>query len=292
MDTPDLKRVGIQLFSIPKLLEQDFRKSIEMLSRMGYDEVELFGPFPFSSESAKSSWTALAPMLGFSGSGYFGHTPAEVKAILTDNGITVPSIHTDLDTLENHMEALGAAGGEIGFTYVGLPAIPEDRRTSPDDYKRMADTFNEIGAAAKRAGLKLAYHNHGYGLQEVDGQIPLRIILDGTDPELVFFELDIYWTTAGGADPVAYLNDYPGRYHLMHLKDMKELKHYSGDGNDSGQWIELFPYMTSAGKGILDLNNIIAAARQNGVRHFFVEQDLVQDPEVALQDSLNFLKGR
>jgi sugar phosphate isomerase/epimerase len=75
----------------------------------------------------------------------------------------------------------------LGTEFVTLPAIPEDKRKTLDDYKRMAEIFNKIGDAAKKAGIKFAYHNHGYGLKEMEGQVPLKLILDGTDPSLVYF---------------------------------------------------------------------------------------------------------
>lgn len=168
-----------------------------------------------------------------------------------------------------------------------LPAIPDERCRTLNDYKKIAETFNTIGQNAKNTGIKFAYHNHAYGLAEIEGQIPLHIILVNTDPELVFLELDLFWTLAGGAHPIDYLKKYPERYRLMHVKDMKELKTFSGDDGDPSQWIELFPNMTSAGAGVVDPKAIIPAAIENGVRHFFVEQDMVQNPESGLQQSID-----
>jgi sugar phosphate isomerase/epimerase len=105
----------------------------------------------------------------------------------------------------------------------------------------------------------------------------------------VFFEMDIYWTTAGGADPVKYLQEYGSRYKMIHMKDMKQLERFSGDGGDPGQWMQLFPYMTSVGDGVLDIKAIVSQAHASGVEHFFVEQDMVANPEVALRRSADFL---
>lgn len=284
-----IQKIGVQLFSLPKLLDKDFSAAIAMLAQMGYKEVEMFGPYSFSSAVTQERWNKMSGVLGFKGSGFFGHSASEVKEILNRNGITAPSLHTDLDTLENGMEKLSEAANTLRSKYVVLPAIPDERRKTLDDYKKMADTFNKIGAAAKKTGIRFGYHNHGYGLHEMEGKIPLKLILEQTDPELVFFEMDIYWTTAGGADPIAYLNDYPNRYKMLHLKDMSKQMHFSGDGNDSKQWIELFPYMTTAGSGVLDLKGIVAKAQQVGVEHFFVEQDMVANPEEALKKSYDYL---
>ena len=287
---PLLKKIGIQLFSLPILLEKDFEGTLAMLAGMGYSELELFGPYPFSAQTAKDGWNALTPMLGFKGSGYFGQTENQLKVLFERFRFEIPAVHTDLDTLRNKMERLGEAGDKLGFTYVILPAIPDERRKTLDDYKKMADIFNEIGAGAKKAGLRFAYHNHGYGLSEMEGEIPLQTLLDATDPKLVFLEMDLFWTIAGKADPLAYLKKYKNRYHLMHVKDMKEIKTFSGDGGDASQWMELFPNMTAAGQGVIDLKTIIPFARKYGVKHFFVEEDLVKDPQTALQQSIDYLK--
>ena len=101
--------------------------------------------------------------------------------------------------------------------------------------------------------------------------------------------MDLFWTTAGGADPVTLLEKYKNRYPLMHVKDMKKKVHFSGDGGDPKQWIELFTEMTTAGNGVLDLKTIVSKAKENGVKHFIVEQDMVSEPEKALKASYNYL---
>lgn len=289
--TPLLSSIGIQLFSLPTLLESDLRAAIHTLNEMGYSELELYGPYPFSAASAQQSWQAITPMLGFSGSGYFGHPVSEVQSILEDYQMEVPSMHTDLETLEHHMGSLGESSDVLGNRYVTLPAIPEDRRSTLDDYKRLADDFNRIGEAAKKNGVTFAYHNHGYGLQEEAGEIPLNVLIERTEADLVALEMDIYWTTAGRANPMDYLKAYPGRYHLMHIKDMKEKVHFEGDGGDPMQWMALFPHMTTAGDGILDIPAILSAGKETGVKHFLVEQDMVAEPETALARSIDYLKA-
>jgi len=288
---PEIKRLGIQLFSLPKMLDQDFEGTLEMLSAIGYKEIELFGPYSFSAEAAKKNWAGAAPMLGFSGSGYFGKSQSEVNALMKKHGFTVPAMHTDLDTLTTKMPELAAAANSLGAKYVVLPSIPDDKRKTAEDYKRMADQFNRIGEDAKKNGIRYAYHNHGYGFHEADGKRPIDIIFKETDPNLVFFEMDLFWTVAAGAEPVKLLEEHKGRYKLMHVKDMKEKKQFSGDGGDASQWFALFPLMTSAGKGVLDMPTIIATAKRNGVDHFFVEQDLVAEPKVALKESFRYLKS-
>jgi sugar phosphate isomerase/epimerase len=124
----------------------------------------------------------------------------------------------------------------------------------------------------------------------MEGEVPLDLIFRETDPALVFFEMDLYWTTAGGADPIKLFNTHTNRYRAMHVKDMKQAVRFSGDGGNAKQWIELWDYMTTAGDGILDLNTILHTAKRNGVEHFFVEQDIVKQPEIALKRSIDYLK--
>lgn len=289
--TGKIPALGIQLFSLPLLLEKNLEAALGLLREMGYAEIELYGPYPFSDAKNRERWASLAPRLGFGGSGYWGRDEASFKELATHYGLRIPSLHTDLDTLESHMPALGAAARAMGASYVTLPAIPDDQRITLDDYQRMADRFNAIGRAAQAEGVRFAYHNHGYGLQAQGGAVPFELLVDNTDPSLVFLEMDIFWTMAGRAEPVAYLNKYKGRYKMMHLKDMKEPKHFEGDGGDAGQWMALFPNMASAGSGVLDLDGIVSTALETGVEHFFVEQDMVANPETALKESLDYLKS-
>ena len=119
--------------------------------------------------------------------------------------------------------------------------------------------------ASAKAGLRFLCHNHGCGLTPVDGQIPLRLLIERIDPRYVGLEMDFYWTTAGGADPVEMLDAYPGRHRLIHLQDMKQRVRFEGDGGTPAQWVKLFPYMADAGEGVLDIPTIVAHAKRAGV---------------------------
>ena len=292
-DSPSslISKPGLGLFSIPGWLNRDLSGALAGIAKMGYKEIEVFGPYSFSTEKAKASWAPAAQQLGLKESGLFGKSAKEFGALSKSYGLSIPAMHTDLDTLMNNFGPLAEAANALGAQYVVLPALPEEFRKTLDDYKKSADLFNKIGEQAKKTGIRFGYHNHGYGLQVKDGKMPLDIILDETDPSLVYFEMDLFWTVAGGADPISLLSKHKGRYTMMHVKDMKEQKRFAGDGNDMRQWMPLFPYMCSAGSGVLPLNKILKAAKENGMTHFFVEQDLVADPETALQKSLDYLKG-
>jgi sugar phosphate isomerase/epimerase len=286
-----LDRIGAGLFTIPKLLDQDFAGAMKLLAGIGYKEVELFGPYPFSVPAAQECWKAISATLGLRQSGYFGLTAQQVREILTRNGLTAPSMHTDLNTLRTRMNELAEAAHTLGHRYVVLPSIPDEERRNLDGYKKIADEFNKIGASAEKAGLRFACHNHGYGLVETNGQIPFRVVLERTDPKLVDFQMDIYWMTAGGADPVAYLKEYPSRFRSLHIKDMTKRMRFSGDGSDAGQWIGLFPNISDAGSGVLDLPAILTQAKKSGAQHFFVERDLAPNPDETLRKSFQYLSA-
>jgi sugar phosphate isomerase/epimerase len=103
--------------------------------------------------------------------------------------------------------------------------------------------------------------------------------------------MDIYWMTAGGADPVAYLKEYPSRFRSLHIKDMTKRMRFSGDGSDAGQWIGLFPNISDAGSGVLDLPAILTQAKKSGAQHFFVERDLAPNPDETLRKSFQYLSA-
>jgi sugar phosphate isomerase/epimerase len=291
MNTKHIERVGLGLFTIPKLLDDDFEGTMAMLAQIGYKELEFFGPYPFSVPEAHARWTEIAGMLNLSGSGYFGLTGQQVRAIMDQNGLTSPSMHIDLGTLRMRVEQAAEAAQIMGQHYMGISAIPESERPDLDGYKRIADEFNAIATKAAPYGVKLLYHNHGYGLTEMEGEIPFQVVLERTDPDLVAMEMDIYWTTAGHADPVDYLKSYSGRFKLLHVKDMREAVRFKGDGSTADQWIELQSYMIDAGSGVLDLETILGTALESGAEHFYVEQDLVPNPDEALRNIYNYISS-
>lgn len=284
-----LDRVGLGLFTVPTLLEKDFAGTMKLLASIGYSEIETFGPYSWSAQAAQDRWKVTSQSLAFKGSGYFGLTPAAVRRILDDHGLTSPSMHTDLDSLRTRLEPMAEAARALGQRYVVLPAIPAGERQGLDGYRRMADEFNRIGGQAAKLGVRFKYHNHGYGLKAVDGVVPFELLVERTDPAVVDLQMDVYWVTAGNADPVAYLQRYKGRFKSLHVKDMAKPVRFAGDGGDSSQWIALFPYIADAGRGVLDLAAILAAAKRSGAEHFFVERDQTPTPEETLRGSYTYL---
>ena len=167
-----------------------------------------------------------------------------------------------------------------------------EERVDIEAFNIMAKRFNEIGRQANEEGIKFAYHNHGYGLiPEENGIIPMNIILDETNKEKVFFEMDLFWTVAGKADPIELLNKHQGRYKMLHIKDMKNITYFKGRGSTSSEWMELFPLLVPAGSGQLPLNEILKVAYNSGVEHYFIEHDLAPNPYENIQSAYDFLKA-
>jgi sugar phosphate isomerase/epimerase len=264
---------------------------MKLLGSIGYREIETFGPYSWSAQVAQDRWNVTSQSLAFRGSGYFGLTPAAVRRLLDDNALTSPSMHTDLDSLRTRLEPMAEAARVLGQRYVVLPSIPASERQTLDAYRRMADEFNKIGAQAAKLGVRFTYHNHGYGLKAIDGIVPFELVVERTDPAVVDLQMDVYWVTAGGADPVAYLQRYKGRFKSLHVKDMAKPARFAGDGGDSSQWIALFPFIADAGRGVLDLPAILSAAKRSGVEHFFLERDQTPTPEATLRGSYKYLSS-
>jgi sugar phosphate isomerase/epimerase len=276
---------GVQLFTIPSLVDTDMKGALRLLAGIGYKEVEFFGPYPFSDPETIERWKQLAGMLGLKRNAFYGYTVQETAGILKEAGLKCNSIHLDLPTFRRQMDSFLKAVGPLGIRYAALPALWEDERKTLDDYKRRAEEFNAIGKRMKKEGITFVYHNHGFEHAEKEGEIPMIFLLNNTDKAYVQFELDIFWMKVAGADPIEFLNAYPGRFKLMHLKDAAVEVRFAGDGGSPDQWMPLFPKMADPGDGVFPIPAILAAARKSGVEHFFLERDLAPDPESTLRNS-------
>jgi sugar phosphate isomerase/epimerase len=162
----------------------------------------------------------------------------------------------------------------IGHQWVTVPWIPEERRKTMDDWKRIVELLNQLAPQAKAAGLRLAYHNHDFELKRFDGQRPLDYMLDHTDPSLVDFEMDLYWVVFGGGDPLDFFNRHPKRFPLVHVKDS------AGPPDNK---------MVDVGRGKIDFRTIFAASDKAGIKHYFVEHDQPANPVATIRNSYNYL---
>ena len=251
---------GIELYTVRTDLGQDAPSTLKQIAAIGYKEVE---PAGFGSLK----------------------TASEFRKALDDNGLKCPSAHLEFD-LDNLQKTFADANA-LGCTYATcsvpgmmiMPAhppasgeAPSQQRMqeilaplTPDQFKKLADVLNTVGAAAKKAGLTYASHNHTMEFAPMDGKPGYDYLLQHTDPALVKFELDCGWATVAGVNPSDFLTRYPGRIKMLHMSDY--LAPRSG--------VPVSP-LTSAGtelgKGIVDYRPIFAAARGHGIEHVFVEQ--------------------
>lgn len=234
-----LDRVGIQLYSVRTEMQRDMAATLARLAQIGYRDVEF--------------------------AGYFGRTPAQVKELLETNGLAAPSTHLGYDLLRAGWDRALDDALAIGQGYVTIPWLPNEARRGSDDWHRVADELNRAGERARARGLRLAYHNHDFEFQEIGGQTLMDALLARTDPALVSFQMDIYWTVRAGRDPLAYLRRHPGRFTMLHVKD-------SAGPPDHA--------MVDVGAGRIDFKAILALATQTqaGVKHVFVEHDRPADP--------------
>ena len=284
-------RYGIQLFTIPKMVSVDFPGTLKKLSDLGYREIEYFGPYDFSAPATLEAWMAIASQLGITKNAFYGLDIPQVAAMMKDLGLSSPSAHLDLVTLRTNLDAAMKPLSELGVKMVAIPTLMGEAITVADTYNRLADEFNVIGKRMQDFGIKLVYHNHGFEHAVRDGQIPMEILLNQTDPELVCFELDIFWMQAAGADPIDFLSRYPGRFKLMHVKDAAEKVRFSGDGDSPDQWMPLFTRMADPGSGVFDVSGIIKKAKESGTEHFYLERDLAPEPDKTLENSIRFFKS-
>ncbi len=282
--------VGIQLFTIPFLADNDFRGTLQLLAETGYKEIELFGPYPFSPQATKEGWVQMQEMLNLKQHAFYGLTAQETATVLKENDLTVPSVHTTIVTMRQGLNAFLDGMTPISPKYAVVPALldPNDRN-SADSYKRLADEFNRFGETMKPYGMQFVYHNHGYEHIEYEGEMGLDILINNTNPEFVQFELDIFWMKAAGKDPISYLKKYPDRFKLMHVKDASVAFRFKGDGATPDQWMEGFPLMSDPGDGVFDIPKILEQGSASGVEHFFLERDLAPEPEQTIKNSYVYL---
>jgi sugar phosphate isomerase/epimerase len=279
------RKLGVQLFSIPKMAATDLKGTLKLMGETGYKEVEFFGPYPFSAPEAIENWKGLATRLGIDKNAFYGYSIPEVIKMLNQYGLKCPSIHLDVMTMRKNMTQMLDAVAPMGVKYVALPTIIDAERATLDDYKKRAEEFNHFGEQMSKYGVSFVYHNHGYEHAEKEGEIPMHYLLKNTNPKHVKFEMDIFWMQAGGGDPIEFLKAYPNRYKLMHIKDASKPVRFSGDGGTSDQWIALFPLMADPGDGVFDIQKILTQASASGVEHFFLERDLTPTPELTIKNS-------
>ena len=255
-----INKVGVQLYTVRDLMKDDFDGTIAKVAQIGYKEVEF--------------------------AGYFGRTGKQVREVIDKNGLTSPSTHVQYDELDDKFPSVIETSKAIGQEYIVCPWIPEELRKSPDIWKQASEKFNKCGEQTKKAGLQFAYHNHWFEFLPTNGKLPYDELLKECDPKLVKMELDLCWITTAGADPLKYFKEYPGRFPLVHVKDVKTLpKVTQGGAQNFGDTVDL----TEVGSGIIDWKRIFAQSDKAGIKHYIVEHDHPKQPLESIKKSYEYL---
>ena len=245
--TPQKKDIGLQLYSIRQLIgnaekfAENQEQVLAQLASQGYTAVE----------------TA-----NYGDGKMYGLTPEEFKACMDKAGLNPLSTHTTRG-LSKEEVAAGAPNEETmkwwdeciaahkaaGVEYIVTPW--QNLPNTLEDLKVWCKYHNAIGKKCAEAGIKYGYHNHAHEFKKVEDQVMINYMIENTDPQYVFFELDVYWTVMGQASPVEYFKKYPGRFKLLHIKDHKEI----------GQ------------SGMVGFDAIFKNAEVAGVEHIIVEAE-------------------
>jgi sugar phosphate isomerase/epimerase len=258
-----IEKIGLQLYTVRDEMKKDFEGTIAKVAATGYKEVEF--------------------------AGYFDRSPKAVRAVLDSNGLSAPSTHVDYPSLSpEKWPQVIEASKLMGHEYIVNPWVEEEIRKQPDSWKHIAQTFNRAGQSSKESGIQFAYHNHWFEFIPVNGKLPYDVLLEECDPSLVKMQLDLCWITVGGQDPLKYFDRYPGRFPLVHVKDLKEVPKVDASGNqDFGSSL---PGMTEVGSGVIDWKAIFAQSGKAGIKHYFVEHDRPKSPFDSIKTSYQYLQ--
>ncbi len=261
-----IDKIGVQLYTVRDVMKTDVPGTLAKVAAIGYKEMEF--------------------------AGYFDHSPKDISDLLKKNGLTSPATHVPYDVVQNHWPETLETALTIGQTYIVCPWIDEKIRGTADDWKKVVDTFNKAGEASKKAGIQFAYHNHWWEFEPdkaLGGKFAYDYLLESTDKNLVKMELDLCWISVAGQDPVAYFKKYPGRFPLVHVKDMKVLPKVTPEQLATYKMDEIEKGMTSVGDGVIDWKRIFASADLGGIKHYFVENDFPKDAFGNIAASFTYL---
>ena len=239
--------VGLQVYTVRHELSKDLMGTLKKVAATGYQEIEL-GDF-------------------------FGKSPAEFVDFMNELGLKAPSGHYGFKRLGAGWEKAIEDAKAAGIKYMVNSSLEDKDRKSLDGFKKAAEVFNKAGEQTKKAGIQFCYHNHNFEFTRFGDTLGYDLLLKETDPQVVRFELDCFWMTHAGHDPVKYFENHPGRFPLLHIKDLKKGIPPSTTSDT--------PYgnpFTEVGKGVIDWTRIFTAAKGGGLEHYFVEQDTCDLP--------------
>jgi sugar phosphate isomerase/epimerase len=234
------------------------------------------------------SGMAQVRALGFTmveSAGTYAHTAKEMRALADANGIRIVGSHIGYDTLLSDMPGAIAEAKTLGSSFVVVAWIPHKTQFDVAQARVAARNFNAFGAALKAQGMRFGYHTHGYEFRPLaDGTTAFDVLVKETDPDLVFFEMDVFWVANAGVDPVKLLAQYPGRFKAFHVKDMRK-------GAPTGLYEGSAPASdnVAVGQGSVDWPTLLAAGKKAGVEYSFIE-DETSDPLANIPQSITYLE--
>lgn len=235
-------KIGVQLYSLHNVsVDQGLEASISKAHSFGYDSVEF--------------------------AGYFGLSTPEILSLLDKYELEVAGIHQDINGLRNDFEGVLRTAKELGAYSL---CVPYYNAKTVQEWLDFANELNEFGKRFNDAGILFGYHNHAHEFNAVDGQIPIDLILENSDKENVFFQMDTHHVVNGKHSPVEYAKKYEGRIPVIHVKENK-------DGNDC-----------TLGEGNIDFPSVFKNAGKINV--FVVENENHGTNEKELLDSVAYLK--
>jgi sugar phosphate isomerase/epimerase len=247
---------GLQLYSLRDVLPGDPQGVLRQVTGFGYHQIESYeGPMGM----------------------FWGMGPAGFREYMDELGMELIASHCNI---HENFEQKAADAASIDMKYLICPWI--GAQESMDAYREQADLFNRCGEICRREGLRFAYHNHAYTFEPVDGIFPQDVLMENTDPDLVDYELDIYWVVAAGADPAEWLRKYPDRFTLSHVKDRKA----DASPSETDATVTL-------GTGMIDYGPLLRVARENGMEYFIVEQEQYEGttPLDSAKDNALYMKS-
>lgn len=253
--------LGVQLYTVRNTIGKDPSGVLKRIEEIGYKEIE----------ATYATLSIILPVLK--------QTSLRPVSVHIDEGIFMGG-GSKLD------EALGRAK-DIGFKFAVVPYIAPEHRGGPEVFKALAENLNKFGEKAKANGMRLCYHNHAFEYQNFGGKTGLEMLMSGTDKNLVGLELDIFWASVAGQNPIDLLKRYNGRIPLLHLKDKSK-------SFTQVQYNEKVPKDTfkEVGNGSIDIGAVLKAAEAEGAEHYFVEQDQTSgDPLDSLATSFKNLSA-
>ena len=218
---------------------------------------------------------------------FYGMDAKAFSALLKKNKLIMPSSHYRLgEEKTNGQDTKGTMlygwdkavqdAATVGIKYMVCAYLSATERGGLDHYKKLAAEFNKAATTCKKAGIQFCYHNHDFEFEKQEGKYPYDILLNETDKSLVKMEMDLYWVSRAGMDPLALINKNPGRFPLFHLKDMDSTPQKA---------------FTEVGNGTIDFKKILAQSGKAGMKYFFVEQDKCPgSPFDSITKSITYIK--